>query len=462
MRATSLLLVLATAGLAAACGGKPAPEQPAPEPTAAPAPPTPAPVDDSAERERLDRERLAREAASERARAVAADLAAMINFEYDQAAVRSTDQGDARQEGRHPGRQPERAPADQRARGRARVGRVQPRPRQPASGRGQALPREQGHRRRTAGGRLLRRGAPAQRRPRRGGLRPEPSRRVPGDGRRGQPRRSAVSSSNGRLAAGLAATLVVASGLPGCVSKSDVQLVQGEVALLRAETTRRDSTRAAQLGEVLQIQRQIMDSLTASRRAVGQIEGRHLARPVQHPAAAGPAPGAHRPEPAAVERAPHPARGARRRRSRPLRPRRRARAGRHRPAGRRRLGVRRSDVRGVARAAPARQHQHRAAGTPRDAAAAIRRASARPTRCISSARATRRRIRIRPRRTTRRWWTSIPRPPGPPSALYNLGLLAERRKDTAKAKEAYQRVVQKYPQSDEAALARDRLKALGR
>ncbi len=91
MRATSLLLVLATAGLAAACGGKPAPEQPAPEPTAAPPAPTPAPVDDSAERDRLERERMAREA-SERARAVAADLAAMINFEYDQAAVRQTDQ----------------------------------------------------------------------------------------------------------------------------------------------------------------------------------------------------------------------------------------------------------------------------------------------------------------------------------------------------------------------------------
>jgi len=90
MRATSLLLVLATAGLAAACGGKPAPEQPAPEPTPAPAP-APAPVDDSAERDRLERERMAREA-SERGRAVAADLAAMINFEYDQAAVRQTDQ----------------------------------------------------------------------------------------------------------------------------------------------------------------------------------------------------------------------------------------------------------------------------------------------------------------------------------------------------------------------------------
>ena len=48
------------------------------------------------------------------------------------------------------------------------------------------------------------------------------------------------------------------------------------------------------------------------------------------------------------------------------------------------------------------------------------------------------------------------------SSLYNLGLLAERRKDLAKAKDSYQQVVQKYPQSDEAALARDRLKALGR
>ena len=51
---------------------------------------------------------------------------------------------------------------------------------------------------------------------------------------------------------------------------------------------------------------------------------------------------------------------------------------------------------------------------------------------------------------------------GPGSALYNLGLLAERRKDNAKARDAYQRVMQQYPQSDEAALARDRLKTLGR
>jgi peptidoglycan-associated lipoprotein len=93
MRASSLMLVLATAGLAAACGGKPKPEQPAPEATPAPAPaPAPAPVDDSAERARKAAEDAARKAA-ELARAVAADLAAMINFEYDQAAIRSADQG---------------------------------------------------------------------------------------------------------------------------------------------------------------------------------------------------------------------------------------------------------------------------------------------------------------------------------------------------------------------------------
>jgi peptidoglycan-associated lipoprotein len=92
MRATSLMLVLATAGLAGACGGKPKPEEPAPQPTPAPAPaPTPAPKDDSAERDRMERERMAREAA-ERARALAADLATMINFDFDMAVIRPNDQ----------------------------------------------------------------------------------------------------------------------------------------------------------------------------------------------------------------------------------------------------------------------------------------------------------------------------------------------------------------------------------
>jgi peptidoglycan-associated lipoprotein len=93
MRAPTLLLVLATAGFAAACGGKPAPEHPAPEATPAPTPaPAPAPVDNSAEQRRAD-SIAAANAAAERIKAVAADLAAMINFDYDQAVIRQNDQG---------------------------------------------------------------------------------------------------------------------------------------------------------------------------------------------------------------------------------------------------------------------------------------------------------------------------------------------------------------------------------
>lgn len=47
------------------------------------------------------------------------------------------------------------------------------------------------------------------------------------------------------------------------------------------------------------------------------------------------------------------------------------------------------------------------------------------------------------------------------SALYRLGAMAESAKDTAAARAYYQRLVAKYPSSNEAALARDRLKALG-
>lgn len=48
------------------------------------------------------------------------------------------------------------------------------------------------------------------------------------------------------------------------------------------------------------------------------------------------------------------------------------------------------------------------------------------------------------------------------SATYKLGLIAERRRDLDEARQAYDAVVSQYPQSDEAALARDRLQALGR
>jgi tol-pal system protein YbgF len=49
-----------------------------------------------------------------------------------------------------------------------------------------------------------------------------------------------------------------------------------------------------------------------------------------------------------------------------------------------------------------------------------------------------------------------------PTALYKLGLLAERSPDKAAARTFYNRVIAGYPRSDEANLARVRLQALGR
>jgi peptidoglycan-associated lipoprotein len=79
MRASSRML-LASAVLAVACGGKAPPEEPAPEPTPAPAPAPPAPVDDSAERERLERERAERERALAELRRT---MTAPIYFGFD-------------------------------------------------------------------------------------------------------------------------------------------------------------------------------------------------------------------------------------------------------------------------------------------------------------------------------------------------------------------------------------------
>jgi len=54
-----------------------------------------------------------------------------------------------------------------------------------------------------------------------------------------------------------------------------------------------------------------------------------------------------------------------------------------------------------------------------------------------------------------------PSSPRAASALYRLGSMAESARDTTAARGYYQRLIAKYPTSNEAALARDRLKALG-
>jgi len=258
------------------------------------------------------------------------------------------------------------------------------------------------------------------------------------------------------LAVVLGPALLAGSGLGGCASKGDVQMVQGEVALLKAETARRDSARAAELSQVIQLQRQVMDSLTANRRAVAQLKGdlstdlyniqqqlvqlqeltgqsqqrltelrtRLEARGAQIETAP-PMPGdSARPAPEGAASADqmYEASLAQLRRGS--------------------LSTARLGLREMIRLHPTSERapdalyfigQSFASENPDSAAAYYRQVV---DKHGTSSRAA--------------------------AALYNLGLLAERRKDTAGARDAYQRVAEKYPQSDEAALARDRLKALGR
>jgi tol-pal system protein YbgF len=275
-----------------------------------------------------------------------------------------------------------------------------------------------------------------------------------------------VISEGRRVTARLAAALVVAAGLAGCVSKGDVQLVQGEVALLRAESLRRDSVRASQLAEVIQIQRQIMDSLAATRRATGQLKGDVASdlyniqqQLVQLQELTG-----QSQQRLSELRTQLEARGAQIETTAP-------------PAG------------GSTTPTPGDTARPAGAGSSSASADQMYEASLAQLRRGSTGTA-----RLGLREMLRSYPTSSRAPdalyfigqsfaaenpdsaadyygqvvdrfstsPRAPSALYNLGLLAERKKDNTRARDAYQRVVQKYPQSDEAALARDRLKALGR
>lgn len=263
--------------------------------------------------------------------------------------------------------------------------------------------------------------------------------------------------SGARFLAGALAPALLAGAVAGCATKGDVQMVQGEVALLKAESARRDSARAAELGQVIQLQRRIMDSLTANRRAVAQLKGdlstdlyniqqqlvqlqeltgqsqqrltelrtRLEARGAQIESAP-PAPGdSARPDPSGASASAdqmYEASLAQLRRGS--------------------LSTARLGLREMIRLHPTSER------TP-DALYFIGQSYA--TENADSAAAYYGQVVEKHAAS-----------PRAASALYNLGLLAERRKDTAGARASYQRVAEKYPQSDEAALARDRLKALGR
>jgi tol-pal system protein YbgF len=252
------------------------------------------------------------------------------------------------------------------------------------------------------------------------------------------------------LSAWLGAGLVTA--LAGCVSKGDIQRVQDDVALFKAETARRDSARAAQLTEVIRVQQRVMDSLTSSRRAVGQLRG-DLASDLYNI------------QQQLVQL--QELTGQSQQRLSELRT---------------QLEARQEQIATAAPADTSRTSSAASADQMYEASLAqLRRGSTSTARL-----GLREMLRVYP--TSERAGDALyfigqsfaaenpdsaaayyeqvvqkyPSSSRAASALYNLGLLAERRKETRKAREAYQRVVQRYPQSDEAALARDRLKALGR
>jgi tol-pal system protein YbgF len=241
--------------------------------------------------------------------------------------------------------------------------------------------------------------------------------------------------------------------LGGCVTKGDIQRVQDDVALFKAETARRDSARAAQLAELVQVQQRILDSLSSSRKTVAQLRGDLQSdlyniqqQLVQLQELTGQsqqrlselrtqleARGEQIASTAAdTARAPSPAAAS---------------ANQMYEASLAQLrrgstATARSGLREMLKAYPTSDR----AG---DALYFIGQSYAAENTDSAIA-----------------YYNQVvekyPTSSRAGSALYNLGLLAERRKETRKAREAYQRVVQKYPQSDEAALARDRLRALGR
>jgi len=245
----------------------------------------------------------------------------------------------------------------------------------------------------------------------------------------------------------------VAAGLSGCVTKGDVQQVQDDIALFKAESARRDSARAAQLTQVIQIQQRVMDSLTTSRKAVGQLRG-DLASDLYNI------------QQQLVQL--QELTGQSQQRLSELRTQLEARGEQISsavPGDTTNPGVSSASADQMYEASLA-QLRRGSTSTARQGLREMLRSYPTSTRAGDALYFIGTSYAAENPDSAAAYYEQVvqkyPNASRAGSALYNLGLVAERRKETRKAREAYQRVVQKYPQSDEAALARDRLKALGR
>lgn len=246
----------------------------------------------------------------------------------------------------------------------------------------------------------------------------------------------------------------VLAGLSGCVTKGDIQGVQDDIALLKAETARRDSARAAQLTQVIQMQQRVMDSLTTSRKAVGQLRG-DLASDLYNI------------QQQLVQL--QELTGQSQQRLSELRTRLEARSEQissSTPGDTTNQGAVSSASADQMYEASLAQLRRGSTSTARQGLREMLRTYPTSDRAGDALYFIGQSFAAENPDSAAAYYDQVvqkyPSSSRAGSALYNLGLVAERRKETKKAREAYQRVVQKYPQSDEAALARDRLKALGR
>jgi TolA-binding protein len=64
------------------------------------------------------------------------------------------------------------------------------------------------------------------------------------------------------------------AAMPACATKGQVRLLEGELRSLRVETARRDSIRAAALAAIITLEQRIIDSLAAGREALRTLDVR--------------------------------------------------------------------------------------------------------------------------------------------------------------------------------------------
>jgi tol-pal system protein YbgF len=268
-----------------------------------------------------------------------------------------------------------------------------------------------------------------------------------------------VSRTRDRLLVRGAVALALGGGA-ACASSGDVRRVESEVAQLRAESARRDSARAAQLGDLVQLQRRISDSLAATATALRSLRGdvgNDLYSVQQQLVQLQELTGQSQQrlselhtqlEARGAQLVAPPATGVD--------------TGAAAPS---------SGNAGAPSAdqmydASLQQLRKGSTSTARSGLSELLKTYPTSERVPDALYFIGQSWATENPDSARFYYNEVvrthPESPRAASALYNLGLLAERRKDNASARESYQRVIAKYPKSDEAALAKDRLKALGR